>query len=108
MIADQAETLLQNPRIFTARINMGRSVESRNWAIKEQTVSDPVTGLTLEFKVDEEGQPVLRLYGERLVFGNRTIVFEDDTSRSHGETEIPRETNEFVSSFQRSHLNAPK
>jgi hypothetical protein len=61
----------------------------QDWVIKEQTVTDPVSGLTLEFEVSADGEPHLHLYGDCLVFGNRTIMFHLDGQAATGETMIP-------------------
>jgi hypothetical protein len=70
---------------------MGQQINAKHWVIREQIVADPVSGLTLEFSVTEDGTPCLSLYGDCLVFGNRTIVFENDGETIHGETVIPHE-----------------
>jgi hypothetical protein len=68
---------------------MRQQASAKHWIITEQIVADPVSGLTLEFTVTEDGAPSLTLYGDCLVFGNRTIIFENDGQTVHGETAIP-------------------
>jgi hypothetical protein len=63
--------------------------EPQVWAIKEQIVTDPVSGLTFEFTVTCDGEPHLTIYGDRLVFGNRTIMFHINGQAVSGETSIP-------------------
>jgi hypothetical protein len=96
---------------------MGQQASAKHWIIREQIVADPVSGLTLEFTVTEEGTPSLTLYGDCLVFGNRTIVFENDGETIHGETAIPAEvhcygagaeSDEGKGSSYRSRLGAPR
>jgi hypothetical protein len=45
--------------------------------IREQILRDEVTGLTLQFEVDDLGRTRLRLYGDSLLFGNRQFGFEN-------------------------------
>jgi hypothetical protein len=47
--------------------------------IREQILRDEVTGLTLQFEVDDLGRTRVRLYGDSLLFGNRQFGFD------HGE-----------------------
>lgn len=68
---------------------MSADRKPQDWVIKEQTVTDPVSGLTLEFEVSPDGEPHLHLYGDCLVFGNRTIMFHMDGQAATGETMIP-------------------
>ncbi len=44
--------------------------------IKEQLINDPVTGLTLIFRLTPSGEPRLHLSGENLPFGNRDFQFD--------------------------------
>ena len=44
--------------------------------IKEQVIEDLASGLTIEFKVREEGEYRLYLRGSILPFGNREIQFD--------------------------------
>jgi hypothetical protein len=46
------------------------------WTVREQTVEDPTSGLTLHFELSPDGQPILRVVGERLPCGNREIRFD--------------------------------
>jgi hypothetical protein len=69
---------------------MSEHSNPQDWVIKEQVVTDPVSGLTFEFAVSEDGEPHLTVYGDSLVFGNRTIVFHLDGQAATGETAIPR------------------
>ncbi len=68
---------------------MSQHSKPQDWVIKEQIVTDPVSGLTLEFAVSEDGEPHMTIYGHSLVFGNRTIVFHLDGHAASGETTIP-------------------
>jgi hypothetical protein len=68
---------------------MDHHSEPQKWTIREQTVTDPVSGLTFEFTVSCDGEPHLTIYGDRLVFGNRTIVFHINGQAASGETAIP-------------------
>lgn len=68
---------------------MSEYSKPQDWVIKEQIVTDPVSGLTFEFAVSEDGEPHLTVYGDSLVFGNRTIVFHLDGQAASGETTIP-------------------
>ncbi len=45
--------------------------------IREQVLRDPVTGLTLQFEMDERGLTFLRIFGD-FKFGNREIIFDED------------------------------
>lgn len=44
--------------------------------IKEQLIGDPVTGLTLLFRVTPDGEARLHLLGDNLPFGNRDFQFD--------------------------------
>ena len=44
--------------------------------IKEQFINDPVTGLTLVFRVTPSGEARLHLLGDILPFGNRDFQFD--------------------------------
>lgn len=55
---------------------MAARENARQWAIKEQIVEDPVSGLTLQFEVMPDGEMKLRLFGDSLPFGNREISFD--------------------------------
>jgi hypothetical protein len=68
---------------------MSQSSKPQDWVIKEQIVTDPVSGLTFDFAVSHDGEPHLTVYGDSLVFGNRTIVFHLDGQAASGETAIP-------------------
>lgn len=63
--------------------------KTQDWVIKEQTVTDPVSGLTFEFEISVDGEPHLHLHGDCLVFGNRTLLFHLDGQAATGETLIP-------------------
>ena len=43
--------------------------------IKEQIIEDPVTGLTFQFELRDDGSTKLRIYGD-LSNGNREFVFD--------------------------------
>ena len=46
--------------------------------IREQIITDLVTGLTLQFETVDDGTARLRIYGDSLPFGNREIIFDKD------------------------------
>ena len=46
--------------------------------IKEQLIDDPVTGLTLIFRVTSIGEARLHIIGNCLPFGNRDFQFDID------------------------------
>lgn len=46
--------------------------------IKEQIINDPVTELTLIFRVTPSGEARLQLLGDNLLFGNRDFQFDRD------------------------------
>ena len=46
--------------------------------IKEQYIIDPVTELTLVFRVTPQGEARLSLDGDNLAFGNRDFQFNQD------------------------------
>lgn len=48
------------------------------WAVKQQIVRDPASGLTFQFLLDDYGRPRLRLWGDAIPFGNREIGFNED------------------------------
>jgi hypothetical protein len=75
--------------VFGRAIIMSARSRPQDWIIKEQTVTDPVSGLTFEFEVSADGEPHLHLYGDCLVFGNRTLMFHLDGQAATGETSIP-------------------
>ena len=45
-------------------------------SIKEQIIEDPVSGLTIQFEVVEDGTARLRLVGNVLPYGNREFAFD--------------------------------
>ncbi len=47
------------------------------WTVKEQTIYDGVSGLIIQFSVDSDGFPRLRVFG-KIPFGNREIGFGPD------------------------------
>jgi len=56
---------------------MSLKLNGVDWAIKEQILEDPVTGLTFQFEVTPNGKQHLRIYGECLEYGNRDFVFDN-------------------------------
>ena len=46
--------------------------------IREQYIVDPITGLTLIFRVTPHGEARLHLIGDILPFGNRDFQFDED------------------------------
>jgi hypothetical protein len=46
--------------------------------IREQIIDDPVTGLTIQFEVVDDGSARVRLVGDALPFGNREFAFDAD------------------------------
>jgi hypothetical protein len=55
---------------------MALKPNAQTCAIKEQILEDPVTGLTLQFELRDDGTTKLRIYGRDLPFGNREIIFD--------------------------------
>jgi hypothetical protein len=51
--------------------------DGKAWTVPEQTFADRASGLTFEFAVAPDGTMRLRVYGDRLPFGNREFVFND-------------------------------
>ena len=47
-----------------------------NCKIREQIIEDPVSGLTLQFELRDDGSTQLRIVGN-IPFGNRDFVFDD-------------------------------
>ena len=58
------------------------------WAVREQIVRDPASGLTLMFEVDDLGRPRLRIWGDSLPFGNREIGFTPDGQEAFAGTSV--------------------
>lgn len=58
------------------------------WTIKQQTVVDDVTRLTIKFKRTPDGAMRLELLGENLLFGNRTLIFDENGGLSGSRTHI--------------------
>lgn len=54
----------------------------KSWAIREQIIEDPASGLSIQFEVSPSGEPRLRLFGSSLPFGNREIQFDVEGSVS--------------------------
>ncbi len=52
--------------------------DGKTLKIKEQLINDPVTGLTLIFRVTPSGEARLHLSGESLPFGNRDFQFDEN------------------------------
>ena len=52
--------------------------DAKTWAVKEQIIEDPVSGLTFQFEVVPDGEVKLRVFGDTLPFGNREISFDKD------------------------------
>lgn len=57
---------------------MSLKPNAQEWTVQEQIVEDEASGLTLQFEVNPDGTPRLRIYGPALPFGNREIVFDSD------------------------------
>ena len=57
---------------------MSIRTNAKYWSVKEQIVEDPVSGLTFQFEVLPSGTKILRIFGERLPYGNRDIFFDQD------------------------------
>jgi hypothetical protein len=55
---------------------MALKPDGKAWMVREQIVDDPASGLTLQFEVDMDGNPRLRLFRDDLPFGNREIIFD--------------------------------
>jgi len=49
---------------------------SKTLNIKEQFIDDPVTGLTLMFRVTPSGESRLHILGDNLPYGNRDFQFD--------------------------------
>jgi hypothetical protein len=67
----------------------------RDWVIKEQIITDPSSGITLQFEVLADGRKILRVLGDALPFGNQEIAFGNDGARRWtrvGIEEPPRAT----------------
>jgi hypothetical protein len=56
---------------------MSAKDNAKSWAIPEQIVEDPLSGLTFQFEVAPDGERVLRVYGD-VPFGNRQFNFSAD------------------------------
>lgn len=52
--------------------------QAKTLKIKEQLINDPVTGLTLIFRVTPSGEARLHLLGDILPFSNRNFQFDED------------------------------
>lgn len=54
--------------------------DAKEWRIREQIIDDPVSGLTIQFVVEDSGFDSgiyrLRLFGDALEFGNREFIFD--------------------------------
>ncbi len=60
--------------------------DSGLWIIQEQTVEDPVTGLTFQFETlpGSDAPFRLRVFGKTLPHGNREILFDKDGVEAGG------------------------
>ncbi len=56
---------------------MAEKPQGRAGTVKEQIIEDPVTGLTLQFCVDDKGYTKLVMLGD-LPMGNREHIFYPD------------------------------
>jgi hypothetical protein len=61
--------------------------ESGEWKIREQVVTDRLSGLTFQFEVLPSGYPVFRVFGD-LPFGNREFVFDKNGERNGAGTAL--------------------
>ena len=52
---------------------------SQIWAVPQQIVEDPATGMTLQFSVSPSGEQTLTVIGD-LPLGNREFIFARDGS----------------------------
>lgn len=52
--------------------------DGKPWAVKEQIIEDPVSGLTFQFEIMPDGEMRFRVYGEQLPFGNREFIFDKE------------------------------
>lgn len=50
--------------------------DGKVWAVVEQIVEDPASGLTFQFEVMPNGESRLRIFGDSLPLGNREIIFD--------------------------------
>jgi len=57
---------------------MTESDETRTISINEQVIEDIISGLTIEFRLCEDGEARMLLRSPNLPFGNREIQFDKD------------------------------
>jgi len=70
---------------------MGLKTNAQAWTIKEQTIEDLATGLTLRFRVvpeDREAPFRLQIVGD-LPFGDREIAFGPDGQEACASMAVP-------------------
>ena len=67
---------------------MGIKDNARDWTIKEQVIEDPVSGLTIQFETMPDGDKRLRLFGPKLQFGNRELVFNENGEMTGSGTHV--------------------
>lgn len=69
---------------------MALKPDAQEWAIQEQIVEDPVSGLTFQFEVvpDPHSPFRLRIFGESLPLGNREIAFDHKGREAGGGTAL--------------------
>ena len=66
----------------------------RQFSVREQIIEDPVSGLTIQFLVMDNGMPKLIVFGD-LPYGNREFVFDEDGMEAGAGTVLtcPRRPN---------------
>jgi hypothetical protein len=57
---------------------MALKPDGKFWTVREQIIEDPASGLTFQFEVMPDGKPRLRVFGDKLRFGNREIIFDEN------------------------------
>ena len=50
--------------------------DGKPWTVREQIIEDPVTELSFQFEVANDGTFRLRVYGNSLPLGNREFIFD--------------------------------
>ena len=56
--------------------------DGKPWTIREQIIEDLVLELTFQFEVMPNGESRLRIFGDKLRFGNREIIFNSKGAAS--------------------------
>jgi hypothetical protein len=56
--------------------------DGKAWTIREQIFTDRATGLTFQFEVMPDGEPLMRVFGDDLPLGNREYFFNANGAKT--------------------------